>query len=180
MVNKIRSYSHGKIYKVCSDNSDLEYIGSTKRHLSRRMAAHRQDYRRYLIGIGPYMSSFEVMRHGSAYVELVEDYPCETKLELVRREGEIIMSTICVNKNIAGRTQQEWYQANKQRIKERAIRYASMNPEKTRINRQKSAARCAERIHCDCGKQLNRGSYKQHQKARWHVTWQSIYDFVYE
>ena len=43
-------------------------------------------------------------------VELIEKYPCEDKEELHAREGHYIKNTECINKNIMGRTDQEYYQ----------------------------------------------------------------------
>ena len=41
------------------------------------------------------------------YIELYENYPCENKEQLNKREGEIIREIGTVNKQIAGRTYKE-------------------------------------------------------------------------
>ena len=41
-------------------------------------------------------------------IELIENYPCQSKEELFKREGGHIKATECVNRQIASRTQQEW------------------------------------------------------------------------
>tara|TARA_R110000823_G_C15701201_1_gene476481 strand:+ start:184 stop:606 length:423 start_codon:yes stop_codon:yes gene_type:complete len=50
-------------------------------------------------------------------IELIELYPCNSKDELNKREGELIRSMDCVNKNIAGRTYKEYYVENKEYYK---------------------------------------------------------------
>ncbi len=50
------------------------------------------------------------------YIELFENFPCNSKEELNKREGEIIREIGTVNKQIAGRTDKEWYKDNKERI----------------------------------------------------------------
>jgi hypothetical protein len=124
-------YSKAKIYRVyCGDD---EYIGSTIRPLSERMNDHRKGYKN-----GNVCSSrilFE--KHGveNCKIELIEDYPCERKEQLNKREGEVQRERNCVNKYIAGRTIKEWivdnnyndtyhkeyYLKNKERISARKI-----------------------------------------------------------
>ena len=46
------------------------------------------------------------------YIELFENFPCNSKEELNKREGEIIREIGTVNKTIAGRTHKEYYETN--------------------------------------------------------------------
>lgn len=114
------NYVDGKIYQVISPNHPLPYIGSTTQRLCNRMAVHRysQD-----------CNSRILIEAGGAYIELIEDYPCENKEQLNRREGEIIRERECVNKNIAGRTVGEYREVNKEVIKARQSKYYKMNRE---------------------------------------------------
>jgi hypothetical protein len=57
--------------------------------------------------------AFLVMKHPSAYIELVENHPCDTREQLHRKEGEHIRAKECVNKVIAGRTHKEWMNETK-------------------------------------------------------------------
>jgi hypothetical protein len=115
-----RDYSKGKIYCIRSHSTDVVYIGSTTNNLACRMAQHRQNYKNYLNGKYHYVSSFKIIEHGDAYIELVEDCPCETKEQLERREGQIMRETANrVNKRIEGRTEKEYYEENKEQIAER-------------------------------------------------------------
>ena len=124
-------YKRGKIYSLRSHQTDLVYIGSTIQSLSKRIGGHRDNYKGLLKGSFPYMTSFEIIKYDDAYIELVENYPCNTKAELERREGQIMRDTEnCCNKCIVGRTKSEYYQDNIERIVERDAKYRQANKEK--------------------------------------------------
>src|SRR3989304_4474270 len=103
MVN----YQKGKIYAIRSYTTDMVYIGSTTQPLSRRLSKHRSNYKRFLAGKYNNVTSFELIKHGDAYIELVEDYPCDRKDQLLKREGELIRETNCINRYVAGRSDKE-------------------------------------------------------------------------
>ena len=86
-------YQRGKIYCLRSHQTDLVYIGSTVQSLSKRIGGHRADYRNWLKGNYHYVTSFEIVKYDDAYIELVEDYPCNTRAELARREGQVMRTT---------------------------------------------------------------------------------------
>lgn len=98
-------YSKGKIYRIVG--GDGVYIGSTTRDLRFRWTEHTYAYKK-----GGSRSVFELFnKYGvdNCRIELVEEYPCTTRQELHRREGEVIKECQCVNSLIAGRTSAEWY-----------------------------------------------------------------------
>jgi hypothetical protein len=113
------NYSKGKIYRIYSPShlEDGEYIGSTTQALAVRMASHRSDYRRYISGKKTILcSSKDILKYEDARIELIEEYPCETKEQLLRKEGEYIRgSSKCINRVIAGRTDKEYYHENKEK-----------------------------------------------------------------
>jgi len=111
-------YSQGKIYVIKSSQTEDIYIGSTKMTLDKRFDVHKSDYKRYLEGKTHYVTSFEILHYEDAYIELLENYPCETKEELNKKEGEYQRKLECVNKNIAGRTYEEYCEENKDKRKE--------------------------------------------------------------
>ena len=51
-------------------------------------------------------------------IELLELYPCNSLIELRQREGYYIKTLECVIKHIAGRTQQEYVNENKDILSE--------------------------------------------------------------
>jgi len=106
-------YTTGKIYCIrCYDNSDV-YYGSTTEALCERMAKHRNGYKRYLQGNYGNTTSNVILQYGSAYIELCENYACNSKEELNAREGDWIRNNPCVNKRIEGRTTKEYYEEKK-------------------------------------------------------------------
>ena len=94
-------YKNGKIYQILSPNTDKVYIGSTTQPLHKRFYEHKSRFTKP----DHYNASCEVIKAGDAKIELIEEYPCENKMELERREGQISRTTqnVC-NKHHAGQT----------------------------------------------------------------------------
>ena len=107
-------YKNGKIYTIRSHQTDKIYIGSTTQPLSKRLSAHKAHFRAYLDGKYNNVTSFEIIKYGDAYIELLEEYPCETKDQLHKKEGGCIRSEPnCVNKCVAGRTTKQYKEEHK-------------------------------------------------------------------
>ena len=106
-------YKQGKIYTVgCKTDDTLIFVGCTTQSLCERMAKHKYDStKRPNICFYQYVDDWD-----NWYIELFENFPCNSKEELNKREGEIIREIGTVNKQIAGRTDKEWYKDNKERI----------------------------------------------------------------
>jgi len=123
------NYQNGKIYSIRSHLTDDVYIGSTIETLSNRLSQHKKYYKQWVNKISHYTTSYKIIEKDfdNCYIELVELYPCNSKIELHRREGEIIRATECVNKNIAGRTKKEWCEENKEKIAERTKKWRKDN-----------------------------------------------------
>jgi hypothetical protein len=101
------NYQKGKIYKLWSPSKNLVYYGSTIETLEERLTNHKYDYKSYK-KTNHYISSFIVLECEDYKIELVEEYPCNNKTELEKKEGEYIRANECVNCRIAGRTKQEY------------------------------------------------------------------------
>lgn len=125
-------YQNGKIYKLICKNSDLVYIGSTIRSLKARLTMHKSLYKIYVMNNGKYCSSFVLFDlDEDVQIELLEEYPCNSKQELLKREGEITKRFLnSVNENIAGRTSKEYYEDNKEKYSEYRKQYYVENKEK--------------------------------------------------
>lgn len=119
------NYLNGKIYILKSLNTCNVYIGSTCLLLSTRLSLHKSKYKEFLNGGYSYLSSFEVLKYGDVYIELLEDIPCINNKLLLKKEGEYMEKIKCVNKNRAGRTKQEYnklyYINNKHHLSTRII-----------------------------------------------------------
>lgn len=109
-------YSKGKIYKIWSPSTGLTYIGSTCQTLAVRLAGHVYRKKYYDAGKKAFLTSFKVLECDDYRIDLIEEYPCENKMQLNKREGEVILATECVNKVVAGRTLKQYREANKDRI----------------------------------------------------------------
>jgi hypothetical protein len=121
------NYRNAKIYCIRSHQTDMVYVGSTCVGLSQRMAGHRCNYKRYKNGKGRNTTSFEILKYNNAYIELIENCPCDSKEELLKKEGEYIRSMNCVNKVVAGRTMKEYYQEHKEAIAQKQKQYYDNN-----------------------------------------------------
>ena len=129
------NYKNGKIYTIRSPNTNKIYIGSTTQSLSRRLTKHKTDYTTNRLKT----TSRILFELGEPYIELLECHSCNSKIELMKREGELIRQykDICVNKCIAGRTQNEYQIENKDKIKEYKNSYYINNKDKLKKVNQK-------------------------------------------
>ncbi len=137
MVN----YSNGKIYKIeplNGEEGDI-YIGSTtKKHLSQRMDTHRSDYKRFLNGKYSCVTSFKLFeKYGvdNCKIILLESVNAKCKDELEARQAHFIKTLQCVNKVIPLRSNKEYKEENKDKIKEYYI------ANKDRINERRRELR---------------------------------------
>ena len=112
------NYANGKIYCIRSPQTDKIYIGSTTVALSQRMSEHRSEHR-----LGKKnCSSKHIVCHKDAYIELLEEFPCDNKEQLNAREGyyQRLHKEQLINQCIAGRTHsetnKEWRARNKEKI----------------------------------------------------------------
>lgn len=107
-------YSKGKIYRLVSP-SGLTYIGSTCQSLAVRKAEHKRHYFHWRNGKFRYVTSFKIFEDdlNNYDIVLIENYPCESKEELHKRERHWIEQFDCVNKIKPGRTDKEYYEDNR-------------------------------------------------------------------
>ena len=143
-----RDYTTGKIYRLWSPSANVSYFGHTINTLSRRLVNHRVSYRNFIDGKGHYCPSFEILKHPDYRIDLEVECPCNSKIELQKREVEIIKANDCINKNPPREINMIEYKYNA-RLK--------------RIDNE-------NRIYCDCG-----GTYVntkarrlQHEKSKRH------------
>ena len=114
-------YQKSKIYKLWSPSKNLIYYGSTIETLSQRLAKHKCSHKKYNEdNNNGYCTSYLVLNCEDYKMELIEEYPCNNKDQLWKKEGEYIKNNECVNKVINGRTKIEY--AKEYRIKNREKR----------------------------------------------------------
>jgi hypothetical protein len=188
-------YHKGKIYTIRSFQTEQYYIGSTCDALHKRLYNHRRDYKNYLNNKYGYFTSFDIIKYEDNYIELLEDYKCESKNELLKREGELIRKykDDIVNYRIEGRTRKEHYEENKDKIKDYNIKYYEDNKDKINEqkkkyyvdnkdkfkdkhkeyyedNKDKIKEHKTKLYDCECGKtQLQLGDKSKHIKSKFHL-----------
>ena len=93
-------YKNSKIYTLRNKNdNNLIYVGSTIQPLYKRFSAHKKNSKYKNTLLYKKMNETDL---NDWYIELYEDYPCERKEQLNKREGEIIREIGTLNKYIAG------------------------------------------------------------------------------
>jgi len=118
------TYKNGKIYLVkCKYDDELVYVGSTYQSLEDRMSSHKNDKN---CSLYQYVDG----DWDNWNIELYEDYPCKNKYELERRETEVQRQIATINKQLARRTSQEYYQDNRDKLLEQNKQYYQDNRDK--------------------------------------------------
>jgi len=162
---EVNRYHNGKIYIIRSPQTDNVYIGSTCGPLSKRLHKHKNHYKRYLEGKHNYVSSYEIVQYDDAYIELVEDFKCERKEQLLKREGEITRATPnTINRCIAGRT------------REQILQYQS---EYYQQNREMILQQCAQPYTCYCGTILTYNHKARHERSKKHIDFDESNNYIF-
>jgi hypothetical protein len=123
-------YAKGKIYKILNSIDDEVYIGSTVEPLCKRMWQHKSEAKtKAKSKLHQHMSNTGIEHF---YIELVEQYQCNSKEELCSKEGEWIRKVGTLNRLVAGRTDEQYRQENKSKISESAKQRRADNLIETR------------------------------------------------
>jgi hypothetical protein len=108
----------GRVYVIKSKQTTDIYFGSTIQSEYERMREHNKDYKKYVVTQKKYISSFEIIKFGDAYMEMLEEHEEDTKEELIAtlkaREGNYIQTVTCVNRYVPARTHKQWAEDNKE------------------------------------------------------------------
>ena len=128
-------YNNSKIYKLVSASSDKIYVGSTTQLLCKRLQQHLSNYKQYIIdNAKQYVSSFTILALSDYSIQLIQECNYSNKQQLHEREGYYIKlhRDICVNNRMAGRTDSEYRNDNKDSIAEKKKQYNIDNKEKNK------------------------------------------------
>ena len=133
----------GRIYKIKSKRHSQVYIGSTRKLLATRFAEHCAEYEKYKKGEASYVTSFELIEAGGAWIELIHEDTFESDEALRMLEQHHIDRHGTVNRNRA---------------------YSSADQKHaTRIKNKRAYNK--ERLTCHvCGRVMRRDSLKEHKK----------------
>ena len=177
-------YQNGKIYKLVSDVSDDVYYGSTCLPLAKRLYWHKHNYVRHNKEKYRYTTSFKVLDNGLNTVDvvLVEEYPCDNKMELHKRERHYIENYDCVNKVVPCRTKKEYQESHTIEIRNRKNEYRKANKDK--ISKQGKAYRLANKakikekarrmVTCVCGSCVRKDYLASHRKTIKHRSFETL------
>jgi hypothetical protein len=129
-----------KIYAVRNHSSSDTYIGSTTQTLCDRLAEHRADMKR-----GRAISSIQVMKCPTAYIELLEE--CEKSKKKERERWWIRNTPNCINeqklqtdeeKRVAmNKATVEYHKRNRELHNQRAREWRAKNKESVRETNRK-------------------------------------------
>jgi len=155
-------YEIGHIYVIwdCEDHN-LVYYGSTNMIFEERMKRHKNQ--------GNKCSSKQVIERGNYEYTILETYENIDEYDLVERERWYILNKVCVNQVVPHRTKAEWYQDNKEKIKEQVAGYYQNNKdelnEKNSKYYQKHKDKYSQKVRCPyCDKEMNKSSLPRHIK----------------
>jgi len=169
-------YKKGKIYKLWSPHGTEEevYYGSTCNDLRFRKNGHKTSNKKCT-------SSILFEKYDDVRIELVEDYPCNNKAELNKKEGEYIRENKCLNRYIPCRTYKEYCEDNKEKIAEQHKAYYQNNKEKIleqqkeksknyyENNKEEILKRMKKKVTCDCGCIIGNSDLAKHKKTSKHL-----------
>ena len=193
-MTNFNKYHYGIIYKITNTiNSDI-YIGSTTSDLETRMIKHKSDAKKRpdISRFYTYMNEIGIDNFD---IELVEEFPCESKEALQNREGELIREMGTLNHRIENRTRQEydkeWKQNNRDSINEKRRERRKANPEKTKEeniknreykkkyaenHKEEIKAKLSQKVVCECGTTYTVGHKAEHMSSKKHLKLLGIYN----
>ena len=146
------NYQEGKIYSITGGGKT--YIGSTCDTLPIRLRSHlsKQD-----------SSSKEVLGYADTKINLLENYPCNSKQELRERERVYFDLTDCVNVNKPFVTEierinryRDYHAVNREKIKVRNKAYYEANREHAKV---------INKAYREANREANREKIKVRNKA---------------
>ena len=143
----MNKYQQGKIYKLVSSYTDEIYIGSTcQRYLCNRLSIHKYDY---INNPESKISCYKLFKLGDVKIELIENYPCNSKQELIIKEQYWLESLPnCINTKNA---------------------YTSI---------EDKIANAKTKINCICGSIVTKANISAHNKSLKHQVHVLLEDFT--
>lgn len=165
-------YSQGKIYIIRNNFNDKIYIGHTTQILCDRMKHHRSNSRPTTKQSSMRLyQAFREIGVENFYIELIENFPCNSVEELRAREGywirhyQSFKPDVGYNYQIAGRSRKEkcfeyhathkdkrsqqwkeWYEKNKDEVKQRKKVYREAHKQETSDYNKEYAEKNKEKI----------------------------------
>ena len=189
MENK---FENAKMYCILNSIDDAVYVGSTCQTLSQRMTKHRHNTKSRPNS----MKLTQKMQEQGIehfYIELLEEYPCENKDQLMKKEGEWIRKIATLNEKVQGRTEAEWRKTwreenkdeylkkrkehrekniDKLREQDRARYHKKTAEERTALYEKAKEWKATKHV-CECGRTYTNAHKAEHIKSKFHQTYLS-------
>ena len=155
-------YGNSKIYQVLNNFDDDVYVGSTCQPLCKRLAFHRVHMNVESKSKRKLYTKMTELGIEQFYIELIEQYPCENKEELRKREGHFIRERGTLNMCQAGRNRRQHYQDNIEHFRQKDKEWREKHQEQLKEKAQKPEVKLIRnaKVSCECG-----GSYTYTHKA---------------
>ena len=178
----------GIIYKIESKTGEGKcYVGSTVKTLTNRLSKHKDHYKYWKEHKTNYVRSadiFDLYGINNCHIVLLETFECETKSELRVKEGYYIKMLDTVNKYIAGRTEKEYNEDNREIIllrkklydqnhKQERKEYYNKNKERIKNQIKEWISKNKEIKTCNCGGHYQAYEHKKHIKTMKHTKWKN-------
>lgn len=174
-------YSQAYVYMMKCLTKGLIYIGSSCDDIDKRFAKHKS---KAITNSTDCTSRRLFEAGGKVTIEVIDYCPCDDEEELKILEAHYIdlfkrgCGDMCVNRNMPGRTHDEWLVANKSSVRQlrkhyrdthKAERKAYKQENKDRIHANDKAWRDSQpRVTCPCGGRYRRHRHCDHFKTDIH------------
>jgi len=184
-------YSNACIYTI--ETKDGLYVGSSK-NFKNRKDKHRNNISNKNSKDYNLKVYKNIRKNGEWKMKILKPFPCDNVVQL-EAEEQLCIYELNPNLNVRrsmGFDSQEYYENNKEKIREGQKEYYENNREKIREgqkeyyennrekyiekqkdyyenNREKYNSRKKEKITCECGAVISRGNILQHKKSTKHI-----------
>lgn len=164
------NYSKSIIYRICCKDASIsdEYVGSTtdkkSRKANHKISCNNQYNKNYNLPV------YQFIRENGGFDNfdfiILEEYPCENKIQLKQKERYWIeLRKPTLNRNIPMRTQKEYDELHKEDITERKKKYYQDN---RKYIIERNCKNQKEKIICECGAEICKSSLSHHRKSEYH------------
>jgi len=173
-------YKNGKIYIIRNYINDLVYVGSTTQSLSKRFSVHKASMKNKRKCNYEIYKAFEELEIENFYIELVEEYQCDNKEQLCKKEGEYIRKFDSYkngyNMRIEGRSKNEYGKVYREEHKDQMKKYRDDNKDKKKEYDKEYSEENKEKIkeYKKEYRELNQEQIKQQKKEYYKVNQQKI------
>ena len=169
----------GFIYCIKSPNTDKIYIGATFNNIHKRFYCHKAQYKAFLKDSNyNCCSSKDILKYGSAYIELIKEVQVNNRKELYEYEGKEQRkhTNNLINTSLNNRTldekhiyQKNYRNNNKEKVKQYQKKYNMKNKEKVKENVKKYMLKNKDKIkeYKHNHRQQNKEKYKKRDRANY-------------